>query len=186
MYPAPEPTPDTLLADFRTLLNLYDTLFARLGPSIVDNLSPPAEDEFQESASILSAKKKSRRKYKEPPPGAVPLPPQPGRTAGSGYARDPSVTAEALSKSGYRCEWDAGHLSFVSRVTRENFVEAHHLVPMQFQNEFGARLDVVETLLSRARRVAACFITGVQRNLKAGSRFNTYSASRFLSWGAAR
>lgn len=63
---------------------------------------------------------------------------------------------------------------------RENFVEAHHLVPMQFQNEFGARLDVVETLLSRARRVAACFITGVQRNLKAGSRFNTYSASRFL------
>ena len=133
-------------ADYQIREDLYDVLYKRLGSSIIDNISPPEEQEFQTAATALSAKKASKKKYQEPAPGPVPPPLPIEHTSGSGYVRDPVVAGAAISKSGYLCEWDPTHLSFVSRITQENFVEAHHLIPMQFQGAFVASLDVIENI----------------------------------------
>jgi 5-methylcytosine-specific restriction protein A len=128
------------------LLGLNDTLFKRLGPSISNVLPPAAEDDFQEAAGALSRKRAKKQEYHEPPPGPIPLPEQRKRANGSGYVRDPAVSGAAIARSGYLCALDGSHRSFISRTTEQNFVEAHHLLPMQFQQEFTASLDVVENI----------------------------------------
>lgn len=67
-----------------------------------------------------------------------------------GWKRDPSISKEALKNSGYKCEIDNTHLTFKSNITGENFVEAHHLIPMKQQESFKYSLDV------RGNIVALC------------------------------
>ena len=145
-YPPGAPTPEEFSQDFRLLLGLNDTLFKRLGPSISNVLPPAAEDDFQEAAGALSRKRAKKQEYHEPPPGPISLPEQRKRANGSGYVRDPAVSGAAIARSGYLCALDGSHRSFISRTTEQNFVEAHHLLPMQFQQEFTASLDVVENI----------------------------------------
>lgn len=64
---------------------------------------------------------------------------QNGRTV---YRRNPGVVKNAIVASGFCCEIDHDHKTFTSKATKENFVEAHHLIPMAFQKEFGQSLDV--------------------------------------------
>jgi 5-methylcytosine-specific restriction protein A len=140
-------TPEKFLADFSLLLDAYDVLRQRIGPNIVDAASPATEDDFQEAATALSKPSKSYI-YTPPPPGPVTPPPKSTRSGGSGYKRDPRVAGAAISGSGYLCEIDAGHVSFPARATKKNFVEAHHLIPLQFQDQFGASLDVLENIIA--------------------------------------
>ncbi|MFE4354224.1 hypothetical protein [Peribacillus butanolivorans] len=45
------------------------------------------------------------------------------------WKSNPSVAKEALELVNYRCEIDPFHETFISEVTGDNFVEAHHLIP---------------------------------------------------------
>ena len=47
-----------------------------------------------------------------------------------------------MINANYRCEVNHNHLTFTSRVTEQNFVEIHHLIPMAFQEDFNYSLDV--------------------------------------------
>jgi 5-methylcytosine-specific restriction enzyme A len=113
----------------------------------VNALPAAAEGDFQEAANALSRKVGKPTGYEDPPPGPVPLPKKTQRPGGAGYNRDPKVSSAAIEKAKYLCGIDSAHRTFVSRTTRQNFVEAHHLVPMQFQSEFNASLDVVENVV---------------------------------------
>lgn len=134
------------LTDFSQLLGAYDTLRQRLGRSILDAVSAAAEDEFQEAATVLS-KGRSKRRHVPPPPGPVPAPPRSPRAMGSGYKRDPLIAAAAISAAEYLCELSLSHVSFIARTTKQNYVEAHHLIPIQFQEHFSAKLDVLENVV---------------------------------------
>lgn len=63
------------------------------------------------------------------------------------YGRDRSVAMKALIKAGYQCEYDKTHKSFISRKTNKPYMEAHHLIPMEFQNEFVDSLDRAENVI---------------------------------------
>lgn len=67
-----------------------------------------------------------------------------------GWKRDPSVSKEALRNARYKCEIDNTHFTFKSNINDENFVEAHHLIPMMKQENFKYSLDV------RGNIVALC------------------------------
>lgn len=67
-----------------------------------------------------------------------------------GWKRDPSLSKEALKNTGYKCEIDNAHCTFKSNINGENFVEAHHLIPMMQQKNFRYSLDV------RGNIVALC------------------------------
>jgi len=64
------------------------------------------------------------------------------------YSRDEEVAARALEFARYKCEIDNNHVTFVSRRSGKNYVEAHHLIPICFSDEFDFSLDVEANIVS--------------------------------------
>lgn len=62
--------------------------------------------------------------------------------------RSPSVSKRAIVLAEFKCEFESNHVSFISSVTKKNYVEAHHLVPMEFQDLFDYSLDVEANIVS--------------------------------------
>lgn len=48
------------------------------------------------------------------------------------------ILAKYKYKYKYKCEFEDTHMFFTSKTTGENYVEAHHLIPMEFQQETRA------------------------------------------------
>src|SRR5699024_3921614 len=70
--------------------------------------------------------------------GIKPQPPAPLKEHSSQiYQRDRSVAAEAIRSSQYLCQIDYNHFSFKSQTTNENYVEAHHIIPISTQALFN-------------------------------------------------
>lgn len=138
---------DEFSGDFKRLLDAYDILREKIGFNILDAIPAAAEDEFQDAATALS-KPGSKRDYVEPPPGPVPPPPRTPRMRGPGFKRNPLVAGVAILNAEHLCELDRSHLSFTARRTKQNFVEAHHLIPVQFQGRFNASLDILENIVA--------------------------------------
>ncbi|MEF2097325.1 HNH endonuclease [Bacillus sp. CFBP9009] len=64
------------------------------------------------------------------------------------YKRDTKPSKKAIVLANYLCEIDHGHEDFISKITKENYVEAHHLIPMEFQGEFERSIDVEANIVS--------------------------------------
>ncbi|UMZ35944.1 HNH endonuclease [Priestia megaterium] len=76
---------------------------------------------------------------------------KPSKTSGSStgsYKRDLKTSKTAIVTAKYKCEIDATHEDFISRVTGENYVEAHHLIPMEYQDDFDNSIDVKANIVS--------------------------------------
>lgn len=58
------------------------------------------------------------------------------------WKRDPIVAKRVLKKADFKCEIDNGHITFLSKSTHTPYMEAHHLIPMKYQNEFQNSIDV--------------------------------------------
>lgn len=64
------------------------------------------------------------------------------------YPRDRQTAKNALSHSGYKCEIDCTHPTFLRRNSGKPYTEPHHLIPMEFSDEFDVSLDVEENIVS--------------------------------------
>ena len=64
------------------------------------------------------------------------------------WGRDPLTSKRAITLAGNTCEIDETHHYFTSSTTGKNYVEAHHLIPMEFQLQFGNSLDVEANIIS--------------------------------------
>lgn len=64
------------------------------------------------------------------------------------YKRNTKTSKQAIHHADYSCEFDLSHRAFTSRVTNKNYVEAHHLVPMEYQDKFEVSLDVEANIVS--------------------------------------
>lgn len=62
--------------------------------------------------------------------------------------RSAKVAANALADARYTCEFDQDHQHFISRRNAKNYVEAHHLIPMKYQEEYVYSLDVEANVIS--------------------------------------
>lgn len=71
---------------------------------------------------------------------------------GSTYKRDVKAAKTSIVAARYCCEINAEHKDFTSSVTGENYVEAHHLIPMEYQDnhelDFKSSLDVEANIVS--------------------------------------
>ena len=65
-----------------------------------------------------------------------------------GWQRSQKMSKEALVLSKFLCEFDNKHVTFLSKVTGKNFVEAHHIIPLGLQKEFKNSLDVPGNIAS--------------------------------------
>jgi len=64
------------------------------------------------------------------------------------YKRNSLISSFALKKAGFRCEIDKTHKTFISQKTNFSYSEAHHFIPMKFQDVFKSPLDCVENIIS--------------------------------------
>lgn len=53
----------------------------------------------------------------------------------------PELAAYCLAQAGYTCEANANHTTFTSKASGNNYLEAHHLVPLKHQPDFEFALD---------------------------------------------
>lgn len=61
--------------------------------------------------------------------------------------RDPVKRIHALMMSGYKCEINPTHNTFISRKTGRPYLETHHFIPLEFQDDFKYSLDVEENIV---------------------------------------
>ena len=71
----------------------------------------------------------------------------------------------ALEKAEYRCEYDKDHESFISRKTNKPYMEAHHLIPMEFQHRFIDSIDREENIICLCSRCHNEIHYGVDREI---------------------
>jgi hypothetical protein len=64
------------------------------------------------------------------------------------FRRDALIGAKVILKKGFKCELGSDHVSFTSRIADKNYVEAHHLVPMEQQDNFDYSLDIEENIIA--------------------------------------
>ena len=64
------------------------------------------------------------------------------------YPRDKQVALNALSRAKHRCEFNSGHSSFISKYTNYPYMEAHHLIPLAYQDQFEYSLDNESNIIS--------------------------------------
>jgi 5-methylcytosine-specific restriction enzyme A len=59
------------------------------------------------------------------------------------FTRKATIAVEAIILADFKCEVDSSHQSFTSRKYVRQYIEAHHLVPMKYQERFSeASLDI--------------------------------------------
>ena len=64
------------------------------------------------------------------------------------YVRNLDIKKTAIENADFCCEYDKDHKYFISNNTKKNYVEGHHLIPMEFQDEFDFSLDVEANIVS--------------------------------------
>ena len=64
------------------------------------------------------------------------------------WNRNPKYATEAVADAYYLCEIDNQHKHFISKFNGKNYVEAHHLIPMQYQEQFDISLDIHANIVS--------------------------------------
>lgn len=69
-------------------------------------------------------------------------------TISSSPSRDGFTSKRALAVASYLCEIDKEHEYFKSKASQENYVEAHHLIPIQATDDFDLSIDVEANIVS--------------------------------------
>ena len=64
------------------------------------------------------------------------------------YKRNITLVKETLKKSNYKCFFNEAHNTFISKSTKKQYMEVHHIISMSFQNSFKKDLNCIENLIS--------------------------------------
>lgn len=134
------PSEVEIINDLRNLIGVYRELKGFVGSEILEIQGTLDEDTFQEELQ--------KGKRKELPEGAIQRKSKRESSSFSNWARDANISFTALYSANFKCENDNSHETFVSDKTGHQFVEAHHLIPMEFQSEFDVSIDVPENIIS--------------------------------------
>jgi 5-methylcytosine-specific restriction protein A len=134
------PNSMVLINDLQKLIGVYRELKALVGLNILDIDLVLDEDEFQTKSQTAKPRK--------PKPGKVSKKKKVNGSSSSSWLRDPDMAFTAIEKADFKCENDVLHETFISSSTDHQFVEAHHLIPMEFQDDFEASIDVPENIIS--------------------------------------
>jgi 5-methylcytosine-specific restriction protein A len=118
----------------------YSELKGTVGTDILTIKTSVSEDSYQAAVQAADtktldngpAKRKSQKK----------------NGTNSSWSRDAGISKAALNSAGYKCEVDETHLTFISKASGQPFMEAHHMIPMEYQDDFTYSIDVPENVIS--------------------------------------
>jgi len=140
------PDDNLLIDDLRNMIGVYRELRGILKTNDITYLPKNYRNQLDKQAD--SEDMEYQLDVSKAQPEDVPFTPQqkPGYDTLRGKKRwriKPGIAKKVLTESNFLCEINPmQHYTFKSEVTGENFVEAHHLIPMAFQDEFTWSLDI--------------------------------------------
>jgi len=142
------PNDDELVRDLKEMLKIYREVIKMMKskpyPEYFYNVYKAhqrADDEVYQTEIETAAPVKTREgPQKRPNKNSI--------NGASVWERDPSIARQALEIVNFTCEINISHKTFTSEKTRKNFVEAHHLIPIKFQDKFENSLDVSANIVS--------------------------------------
>lgn len=134
------PPEEELINDLRNLIGVYRELKGLVGSEILEIKGKLDEDSFQEEIQT--------GKRKEIDTGAVKKKEKKQTSSSVSWSRDANMAFTALDNAEFKCENVKEHETFMSAKTGRQFVEAHHLIPMEFQDDFNVSIDVPENIIS--------------------------------------
>lgn len=141
------PTDEELIKDLQELIAIYeqlqDIMNGMTSEQFIDyilNYEEVEDTQFQMDIQYVDSV--------STPEVPQPIPNQDTFKQATKWKRNASIAKEALEKAQFKCEIDPLHQTFISNVTNQNFVEAHHLVPMRLQHQFKVSLDVPGNIVS--------------------------------------
>ena len=68
--------------------------------------------------------------------------------SGKVASRNKTIAGKALKRADFLCEANPEHESFLRKIPRVNYTEPHHIIPLQFDDEFEYSLDVQANIIS--------------------------------------
>ena len=140
------PSDTQLKNDLTKMLRTYAVLRERSGMNLGAVGLFDQEDETEESRYQMLA---NSREPLTPPNATKNLRRDPlERGEHKTYGRDPETAMHALKNAGHACEADNAHRSFKVKNADWMYMEAHHLIPMERQDDFRATLDVEQNIVS--------------------------------------
>ena len=109
--------------------------------------------EFAQEEEPLSIAKEIKRQailgqYFQEPIGPEPKTQNTSVTTHHIYSRDIRKKVNALRKANFRCEISSKHQLFKSRITNQNYLEAHHLIPLKHADLFSFSLDIEANIVA--------------------------------------
>ena len=63
-------------------------------------------------------------------------------------SRDRIMVRQVFQASDFRCEIDTEHTTFISQSFHKQYVEGHHLIPLEVQNSVDTSLDVYANIIA--------------------------------------
>lgn len=117
-------------------------LLSEIDPTMSKYVGKLSEEEYQlsienivKNKAVLSYPKESKSIQKQ-------------RLTICQYVRDAQIAAYAKQQALYKCEFNSEHKTFISEISNKQYVEAHHLIPMKYQELFFKPLDVPENIVA--------------------------------------
>lgn len=129
-----------LLNDLRNFIGLYTELKGMVGLDILNIDGALTEEEFQ---TFIQQGEKI-----DLPIGPINKKDKIIHSASFSWSRDSNNAFMAIQNANFTCENDLNHKTFISVKTGNQFVEAHHLIPIEFQDRYQYSIDVPENIIS--------------------------------------
>jgi 5-methylcytosine-specific restriction protein A len=64
------------------------------------------------------------------------------------HSRDRIMVRQVFQATNYHCEIDQNHATFISQSLQNQYVEGHHLIPLEVQDEIDTSLDVYANIIA--------------------------------------
>lgn len=109
--------------------------------------------DFNQGNETIRVEKEIKRQNHLHRPFQEPLGPEPNPQGSSVsahaiYPRDIRKKANAIRKANFLCEISNNHPLFKSRITNQNYLEAHHLIPLKYADLFSFSLDIEANIVA--------------------------------------
>ena len=150
------PNEDELIDDLRNLVGVYRELKGHVGPNILEIKGKIKEELFQEEIQ--------KGKRKELQNGKVEKKDKKLNSSSSSWTRDSNISFTSLDNANFNCENNIEHSTFISARTGRQFVEAHHLIPMEYQDDFKFSIDIPENIISLCPNCHRAFHNSTDEN----------------------
>lgn len=158
------PSDEILIADLLDILDIYNNIYTQITKNrtieqyydfIVEKnqglIEEKEEEEFLYTDSIKSREIEETLSDAKIKNEDFPVERKPAVIDDKGskrYLRNPYIARMALEYANYQCEFDSSHKTFYSKVTSCQYLEAHHIIPVSFNDEFPYSLDVLANVVA--------------------------------------